>query len=94
MQGVLGVRIKKARIELRLSQGAFARVLGLSSEFISLLEADKRAPSLTTLNKIASFFKKDIGYFLQEKEAAFSLLLRGEGKGKGKHRPLHLFRSL
>jgi Zn-dependent peptidase ImmA (M78 family) len=65
-----------------LSQGAFARALGLSSEFISLLEADKRAPSLTTLNKIASFLKKDIGYFLQEKEGAFNILLRGaEGEG-------------
>jgi hypothetical protein len=28
-------------------------VIDFSSEFISLLEADKRAPSLTTLNKIA-----------------------------------------
>jgi Zn-dependent peptidase ImmA (M78 family) len=82
MQGVLGVRIKKARTELGLSQAAFARAIGLSSEFISLLEADKRAPSLTTLNKIASFLKKDIGYFLQEKEGAFNILLRGaEGEG-------------
>ena len=82
MQGVLGVRIRKAREELRLSQAAFARAIGLSSEFISLLEADKRAPSLTTLNKIASFLKKDIGYFLQEKEGAFNILLRGaEGEG-------------
>jgi DNA-binding XRE family transcriptional regulator len=27
----------------------------MASEFISLLEADKRAPSLTTLNKIAAY---------------------------------------
>jgi len=46
-----------------------------SAEFISLLEADKRAPSLATLNKIASLLRKDVGYFLEEKEGAFNILL-------------------
>jgi Zn-dependent peptidase ImmA (M78 family) len=77
MHGVSGAKLKKARTELGLSQGAVGRALGLSSEFISLLEADKRAPSLATLNKIASLFRKDIGYFLEEKEGAFNILLRG-----------------
>jgi Zn-dependent peptidase ImmA (M78 family)/transcriptional regulator with XRE-family HTH domain len=79
MQGLVGSRLKKARTDLGLSQAAFARALGFSSEFISLLEADKRAPSLTTLNKIAAYLKKDIRDFLQEKEGAFNILLRGEG---------------
>ena len=61
MHGVSGGKLKKARTELGLSQGAVGRALGLSSEFISLLEADKRAPSLATLNKIASLLRKDIG---------------------------------
>src|SRR4030067_1966201 len=78
MQGVVGAKLKKARTELRLSQAGFARALGFSSEFISLLEADKRAPSLTTLNKIAAYLKKDIHDFLQEKEGAFNILLRGD----------------
>jgi Zn-dependent peptidase ImmA (M78 family) len=78
MQGLLGSKLKKARTELGLSQAAFARALGFSSEFISLLEADKRAPSLTTLNKIAAYLKKDIHDFLQEKEGAFNILLRGD----------------
>jgi len=71
--GVSGAKLKKARTELGLSQGAVGRALGLSSEFISLLEADKRAPSLDTLNKIASLLRKDIGYFLEEKEGAFNI---------------------
>src|SRR4030066_1891401 len=84
MQGVVGAKLRKARTELGLSQAAFARALGFSSEFISLLEADKRAPSLTTLNKIASYLKKDLHYFLQEKEGAFNILLRGDAlKGPG-----------
>jgi Zn-dependent peptidase ImmA (M78 family)/transcriptional regulator with XRE-family HTH domain len=78
MQGVLGIKLKKARTDLGLSQAAFARALGFSSEFISLLEADKRAPSLTSLNKIAAYLKKDLGYFFQEKEGAFNILLRGD----------------
>ena len=78
MQGVLGATIRKARTELGLSQAAVARALGFSSEFISLLEADKRAPSLTTLNKIAAYLKKDLRDFLEEKEGAFNILLRGD----------------
>src|SRR4030042_19545 len=78
MQGVVGAKLRKARTDLGLSQAAFARALGFSSEFISLLEADKRAPSLTTLNKIAAYLKKDLHYFLQEKEDAFNILLRGD----------------
>ena len=77
MQGVVGATIRKARTDLGLSQAAFARALGFSSEFISLLEADKRAPSLTTLNKIAAYLKKDLRDFLEEKEGAFNILLRG-----------------
>src|SRR4030066_2347397 len=77
MQGVVGAKLRKARTELGLSQAAFARALGFSSEFISLLEADKRAPSLTTLNKISAYLKKDLHYFLQEKEGAFNILFRG-----------------
>jgi transcriptional regulator with XRE-family HTH domain len=41
MQGVSGAKLKKARTDLGLSQAALARALGFSSEFISLLEAEK-----------------------------------------------------
>jgi len=72
MQGVLGSKLKKARTELGLSQVAFARALGFSSEFISLLEADKRAPSLTTLNKIAAYLSFSLSHIVPK----FSLCLR------------------
>jgi hypothetical protein len=35
----------------------------MRSLFISLLEADKRAQSLTTLDKIAAYLKKDLRIF-------------------------------
>ena len=69
-------RLKKAREDAGLTQEGFARSLGLSSEFISLLEAGKRAPSLDTLSRISSFFHQDATFFLGEKEHAFKVLFR------------------
>jgi transcriptional regulator with XRE-family HTH domain len=40
MSGFVGSRLKKACTGLGLSQVAVSRALGLSSEFISLLEAE------------------------------------------------------
>ena len=51
MQTVLPHKIRKAREAAHLNQGAFARAVGLSSEYISLLEAGKRTPSMATLEK-------------------------------------------
>lgn len=69
-------RLKKAREDMGLTQEAFARSLGISSEFISLLESGKRAPSLDTLSKIAAAVHRDPSFFLSEKEPVFTLLFR------------------
>lgn len=69
-------KLKKAREEAGLTQEGFARALGLSSEFISLLESGKRAPSLDTLSRISAHFHKDPSFFLGEKEPAFTILFR------------------
>jgi Zn-dependent peptidase ImmA (M78 family) len=69
-------RLKKAREQMGLTQEAFARSLGLSSEFISLLEAGKRAPSLATLSRIAAAAHRDASFFLSEKEHVFKVLFR------------------
>lgn len=63
-----GARLKRAREESGLSQGEFARAVGLSSEYISLLESSKRIPSLATLKQIASFLSKEMGFFFLEKK--------------------------
>ena len=51
MDRFIGSKLRKAREAIGLSQGAFARAIGLSSEYISLLEADKRTPRFSTLQK-------------------------------------------
>lgn len=79
MEKIIGMKLKKAREEINLSQGAFAKALGLSSEYISLLEAGKRTPSLDTLRKISVYLNRDIPYFFEEKEIGFVGLLGDSG---------------
>ncbi len=75
MDKSLGVRLKRAREEVNLSQGAFAKALGLSSEYISLLESGKRTPSVDTLERVAHFLNKTVAFFFEEKQPAFEALL-------------------
>ncbi len=74
MDMLLGTRLKRAREEVNLSQGAFAKALGLSSEYISLLESGKRTPSFETLVKVAGFLNKNVSYFFEDKRPAFERL--------------------
>ncbi len=74
MDKLLGTRLKRAREEVNLSQGAFAKALGLSSEYISLLESGKRTPSFETLLKVAGFLNKNVSYFFEDKRPAFESL--------------------
>jgi len=56
--------------------------VGLSSEFISLLEIGKRAPSLDSLTRLSGFLNKEIGYFLQEPEDNFQILRQEKNLSK------------
>lgn len=76
MSSILGIKLRIERENLGLTQEDLAKAVGLSSEFISLLELGKRKPSLESLKSITAFFKKDMAYFLEEKETAFDKLLQ------------------
>jgi len=90
---ILGARLRRAREDLGLNQGAFARLLGLSSEYISLLEAGKRSPSLETLRRVAAFLKKDVRYFFEERKSGFDGLLSGPGVEDKVRREILKFRA-
>jgi len=92
MQQLIGSRLKKAREDTGLLQGAFAKAVGLSSEYISLLEAGKRTPSFDTLEKIAKFLNKEIAYFFEQREPAFTMLFRGESLDERSRSELQKFR--
>jgi len=71
----LGAKLRRARESLGITQEELSKAVGLSSEFISLLEVGKRAPSLDSLQKLAAFLNKNMAHFLEEKETAFEVLL-------------------
>jgi transcriptional regulator with XRE-family HTH domain len=93
MDKLLGTRLKRAREEVNLSQGAFAKALGLSSEYISLLESGKRTPSFETLLKIAGFLNKNVSYFFEEKRPAFESLIAREDTDERVRKDLQKFRA-
>jgi len=92
MSSSIGPKLRQAREEAGLSQGAFARSVGLSSEYISLLESGKRVPSFDTLIRIASYLGKEPAFFLSEKVVTFRSLLEGDSIPSGLKRQLSRFR--
>ncbi|TRZ85471.1 helix-turn-helix domain-containing protein [bacterium] len=92
MRQLIGSRLKKAREETGLLQGAFAKAVGLSSEYISLIEAGKRTPSFDALEKIAKFLNKEIAYFFEQREPAFTMLFRNESLDERSRSELQKFR--
>ena len=93
MDKLLGTRLKRAREEVGLSQGAFAKSLGLSSEYISLLESGKRTPSFETLLKIAAYLNKNVAYFFEDPRPAFDGLSSRADASERARRDLQKFRA-
>ncbi len=58
----IGQRIRKRRQELNLTQQDLADALGLTPQHISLIEQDKRIPSLLSLVKLAEELGVTVGY--------------------------------
>lgn len=93
MPGILGTRLRRERESMGITQEALARAVGLSSEFISLLELGKRMPSLDSLTTLADFFKKDVSFFLKEREEAFNVLLQDDRVDKKARARLRRFKK-
>lgn len=63
---MVGKTIRVLRVARDLSQGNLARALGISPGYLSLVEKDKRDPSLSFLRKVASYFNTPVGFLLLE----------------------------
>lgn len=63
---MVGKTIRILRVARDLSQGKMARDLGFSPGYLSLVEKDKREPSLGFLRKVASYFDMPVGFLLLE----------------------------
>ncbi|BCX14288.1 MAG: hypothetical protein KatS3mg085_820 [Candidatus Dojkabacteria bacterium] len=60
----IGMRIKEARIDKRISQLQLGVRLGVTDKTISGYESGRIAPPIDKLIKMAEIFKKPITYFL------------------------------
>jgi transcriptional regulator with XRE-family HTH domain len=93
MVRIVGTKIRKLREMMGLTQEDLANAVGLSSEFISLLELGRRSPSLESLSRIAKFLEKDISFFILEKTESFDSLILGDKLDTKTKRLLKKFRN-
>lgn len=68
----LGERIRKRRQVLKLTQHQLAEELGLTSQHVSAIEQDKRAPSLASLARFAEELGVTIDYLVTGKEGVIT----------------------
>jgi transcriptional regulator with XRE-family HTH domain len=68
----LGEKIKNRRRELKLTQQELAKTLGVTSQHISAIEQDKRAPSLTSLARIAEELGVSVDFLITGKESVIT----------------------
>ncbi len=61
---MVGKTIRLLRVTSDLSQGKLARALGVSPGYLSLVERDKREPSLSFLKRVATYFNLPVGFLL------------------------------
>jgi transcriptional regulator with XRE-family HTH domain len=68
----LGERIKERRQELGLTQLQLAQALGVTPQHISVIEKNKRAPSLDSLAKLAQELGVTTDFLITGKESVVS----------------------
>ena len=71
----LGTRIRCRRQTLGLTQRQLAEVLGLTPQHISVVEQDKRTPSLSSLAKMAEELGVTIDFLITGKEGVVTDLI-------------------
>lgn len=89
----LGLKLRRLRENLGLTQKELSEAVALSTNFISNIEGNKQTPSLESLKKIAAFLKKDITYFMEKKENAFEELLARKPWSKKTRQSIVKFRD-
>lgn len=75
----IGINIKAAREEAKLSQLQVAVALGVSDKTISGYESNRISPPIDKLQKLADLFKKPVTYFLGEDVRNYKVASRLRG---------------
>lgn len=68
----MGQRLKSRRQALRLTQQELSEAIGLTPQHISAIEQDKRAPSLSSLAKLAMELGVTTDYLITGKEGVIT----------------------
>lgn len=68
----IGGRIRKRRQELGWTQSRLAESLGVTPQHISVVEQDKRAPSLSSLARLAEQLGVTIDFIVTGKETSIT----------------------
>lgn len=64
----IGERIRKSREEMRLTKEAFAKCVGISGQYLGLIERGINYPSIEKLKAICEFTNKSADYILFGKD--------------------------
>ncbi|MFO7980463.1 MAG: XRE family transcriptional regulator [Candidatus Aminicenantes bacterium] len=93
MKKKLGIKIRKVRESLQLTQEQVSKGTGLSSEFISLIEKGKRYPSIQSIEKISNYLNKNISYFFEEETDPFKRIMKDKGITRSTKSELRTFKK-
>jgi transcriptional regulator with XRE-family HTH domain len=61
-----GLRLKSLRIDKGLTQGELAELVGLSVDFIGLIERGERSPSFESLDKLSKVFNIPVSSLFED----------------------------
>jgi len=68
LRGKFGARLKGIRLERQLTQEEFAELIGMSVDFLSLIERGINAPSFETLEQISEALRLPVAVLFTFKE--------------------------
>ncbi len=73
---LLARRLTQIRKEMGLSQEEVAQALGITREYLSMLESGKRKPTMSLLQKIAEFYARPVRWFYGAEESEGRKILK------------------
>ena len=76
----LGERLRRLRSERHLSQRELAKLAGISTNSVSLIERDEISPSVSTLQSLAGALKIKVSYFFDDEYSGDVLLVKAEDR--------------
>lgn len=74
----IGAKLRTLRTERKLTLADVSRLTGLSITFLSRVETSKAKISVSTLQKLAVFYQKNLLYFFEGLSVAGAALIRAE----------------